>query len=241
MNDNELITLVRESVADVHSTTPITQIISRGQTMRRRRRLARSAGFGVTGIAAAGALFLALTGVLGANPSPSTGAARSTRTTGAIQTVGFVLTASRNGTLSLTMKQMLDPAALQQALAQHGVPALVKTNSYCTSNPVAPDPFAAGVLAQNPPLNPRPGLVPAPGPSKDGPQAPLPPNQQPSGNRLLPGFAQTKTVINPAAMPAGTELFLGYVPGESLVSANLLYPNSYTCSSQPPPNGPKGP
>jgi hypothetical protein len=54
-------------------------------------------------------------------------------------------------------------------------------------------------------------------------------------------MALTKTTINPAAIPAGTELFFGYVPGDSLVSVGLIYVNSYTCSSQPPPDGPKNP
>jgi hypothetical protein len=41
-------------------------------------------------------------------------------------------------TLTLTHSQMLDPAALQQALAQHGIPALVKIGTYCWSNPRRP-------------------------------------------------------------------------------------------------------
>ena len=54
-------------------------------------------------------------------------------------------------------------------------------------------------------------------------------------------MALARTVINPAAMPTGTELFFGYVPGDSLVSAGLIYTNSYTCSTQSPPTGPKSP
>ena len=38
------------------------------------------------------------------------------------------------------MNQMLDPATLQQALTQHGIPALVKTGTYCTSTPCATRP-----------------------------------------------------------------------------------------------------
>ena len=38
MNDSELSTAVRESVADIHSATPVTQIITRGQAVRGRRR-----------------------------------------------------------------------------------------------------------------------------------------------------------------------------------------------------------
>ena len=52
------------------------------------------------------------------------------------------------------MSQMLDPATLQQALTQHGIPALVKTGTYCSSNPAAPDPVSIGVLSIQPPAGP---------------------------------------------------------------------------------------
>jgi queuine/archaeosine tRNA-ribosyltransferase len=50
------------------------------------------------------------------------------------------------------------------------------------------------------------------------------------------------TVINPAAMPAGTELFLGYVNTGRVhaLNARLIYANSYTCSTGVPPRGPAG-
>ena len=44
MNDSELSTMVRESVADVHSATPVAQIISRGRAVRARRRIPGAAG-----------------------------------------------------------------------------------------------------------------------------------------------------------------------------------------------------
>ena len=116
---------------------------------------------------------------------------------------------------------MLDPAALQQALARHGIPALVKTGTYCTSNPAAPDPTSIGVLPANLPFKP---------PRRLG---------QPMRHIHPAGIsANTRTVINPSAMPTGTELFFGYIPGRSLVYAGLVHTNSYTCSSQPPTPGP---
>jgi hypothetical protein len=44
MNDTELITAVRESVADLHSATPVAQIISRGLAVRARRRIPGETG-----------------------------------------------------------------------------------------------------------------------------------------------------------------------------------------------------
>jgi hypothetical protein len=198
-----------------------------------------AAGLGVAGVAAAITLTLALTGVLSpvrpthsggaAVPTPSGGTPVPTQSTGTFRTVGFVLRANSNGTLTLTMRQVLDPAALQQALARHGIPALVKTGAYCTSNPAAPDPTSIGVLSANLPFKPTPGLTFKPTPGLVQPRQPVHPR----------GFtAFTRTVINPTAMPTGTELFFGYVPGDSLVYAGLIDTNSYTCSSQPPTPGP---
>ncbi len=247
MNDIELLQRFRDDVPD-----PSTQAWGRARTaltaakqealladdrsveptgsLRRRHvRPGRwwAAGLGVAGVAAAITLALALTGVLGSvrptqtggttGPTQRTGTTGPTQSTGTVRTVGFVLTANSNGTLTLTMRQVLDPAALQQALARHGIPALVKTGTYCSSNPAAPDPTSIGVLQANLPFKTPRGL-------------------HPSGIMAL-----TRTVINPAAMPTGTELFFGYVPGHSLVSAGLIYTNSYTCSSRPPTSGPKSP
>ncbi len=39
MNDNELITTVRESFTGIHSTTPVGQIVSRSRAVRARRRI----------------------------------------------------------------------------------------------------------------------------------------------------------------------------------------------------------
>ncbi len=43
--------------------------------------------------------------------------------------------------------------------------------------------------------------------------------------------ADAVTVINPAAMPAGTELFFGYFNSDRTLTGNLIYTSSYTCSS----------
>jgi hypothetical protein len=50
-----------------------------------------------------------------------------------------------------------------------------------------------------------------------------------SPNQPVP--ADAVTVINPAAMPAGTELFFGYFNSDRTLTGNLIYTNSYTCSS----------
>ncbi|HEY6314134.1 MAG TPA: hypothetical protein VIY52_25510 [Streptosporangiaceae bacterium] len=231
MNDQELITAVRQSVHGVRMTVPAEQIISRSRAIRAsgHRRLAAC----ITAVAAAGSvvLGLGLSGVLGAAPNGGTGTIRTAapaRSTGTIRTAAFTLTRNADGTdtltLRLTMRQILDPAALQQALAQDGIRALVKTGTYCSSSPAPPSPTSIGVLSVQ-----LPDGTPVPGPARPVPSSDL--------NRIV---AKTVTVINPAAIPSGTELFFGYFNSDHAVFFDLIYTSSYTCSNGLPPGGPAG-
>ncbi len=203
----------------------LAAIASRGRA-HQRRRLAGFAGLGVTGVAAGTALALSLTGALGAATARSTGPIRTSgpaRSTGTIRTAAFTLTSNANGTstLTLTNSQLFNAAALQHALAQHGIPALVKTSTYCSSNPAAPDPASIGVLTvQFANGTPVPGPAPA----------------VKAGASFVP--PATVTVINPAAMPSGTELFFDYVNSDHGLFFDLIYTNSYTCSNGQPPAAP---
>jgi hypothetical protein len=199
-NDSALARELRDSLSALAAPErpPLAAITSRGRA-HQRRRLAGFAGLGVTGVAAGTALALSLTGVLGAAPA---------RITGTIRTADFTLTSYANGTdaLRLSTTVLLDPSALQHALAQDGIPALVKTDMFCSSTPE---------------LRVK-GVVTA---------------QQPNGRPVKgrPG-AGTVTVINPAAIPAGTELFIGYFNSDNTVAASLIDTSSYTCTNatQPP-------
>jgi hypothetical protein len=224
-NDSVLTWELRHSLSElaVPERPPLAAITNRGRA-HQRRRLAGFAGLGVAGAAAGTALALGLTGVLGAAPARSagaTGTAAPARSTGTIRTAAFTLTRNANGTdtLTLSMSQMLDPAALQRALAQHGVRALVKTGTYCSSNPAAPDPGSIGVLTVQ-----LANGTPVP---KKSPAVKVPANFVP---------ADTVTVINPAAMPSGTELFFGYFNSDHGLFFDLIYTSSYMCGNgQPPP------
>ena len=154
----------------------------------------------------------------------TTGTAAPARGTGTIQTAAFTFTNNANGTDTLTLRQMFDPAALQRALAQHDIPALVKTDASCASSPAPPDPSSIGVLSVRSPIKPHSGLVPAP----NGPA--------PSALKQL--VARTVTVINPAAIPSGTELFLDYSSSDHTLFTDLIYTSSYTCSTGQPPATP---
>ena len=136
-DDSALTAELVDSLAEVAvpERPPLAAITGRGR-VHRRRRLAGFAGLGGSGAAAVIALVLGLTGVFGAAPAR----------TGTGQTAAFTLTSYTNGTVALKLSQVFDPAALQRALAQHGIRALVKNDTYCSSNPAVPSPVRLGVL-----------------------------------------------------------------------------------------------
>ena len=227
MNDQELITAVRQSVHGVRMNVTAEQIVSRGRAIRARghRRLAC-----ITAVAAAGSvvLGLGLSGTPAAAPNGGTGTTRGTGaigSTGTIRTAAFTLTSNANGTdtLTLTSSQLFIPAALQQALAQHGIRALVKTGTYCSSHPAAPDPSNIGVLT----------VQFANGTALPGPSPAVKPHAS-----FVP--ANTVTVINPKAMPSGTELFFGYFNSDHGLFFDLISTSSYACGNGLPPSGSAG-
>ncbi len=182
------------------------------------------AGLGGAPAAAVIALALGLAGVFGAAPAGGTGTTES---------AAFTLTSYVNGTVSLKLSQVFDPAALQRALSQHGVRALVKTGTYCSSSPAAPSPVRLGVLPSPRPAGTRHRATPGPGGGQgiwESATLPVKPGQ------LAPMADPISMVINPAAMPSGTELFIGFFnPGYS-VFVDLIYIGSHTCiNGQQPP------
>jgi hypothetical protein len=204
---------------------PLAAITDRGRVHRRRRR-AGLAGLGGSAVAVVIALALGLAGVFGAAPAG----------TGTMQDAAFTLTSDTNGTISLKLSQVFDPAALQRALARHGTRALVKIGSYCSSSPAAPSPIRLGIL---PGASPGPAGTPrraTPGLGNDqgiweSVTLPVKPSQ------LAPMDDPISMVINPAAMPAGTELFIGYFDIVQTIIVDLIYTGSHTCHSTLEPPG----
>lgn len=203
MNDiDDVLLQARDALSGTRMETPVEAILAKGRSRRRRRRLAQLSA----AVAASGALALGLA-IVGSNssaPAPGT-----------IRTAAFTLTRNANGTASLTLNQdqVFNPAALQQALARDGIPALVQTGTYCTSTPAPP---SSGVVSiQLPDGSPVPHT---------GNQSPVPPD--------------AVTVINPAAMPGGTELSFTYSNHDRDLTGSLIYTAAHTCSSTAPVGAP---
>jgi hypothetical protein len=155
--------------------------------------------------AASGALALGMATVIGSgSPSPAPGTVR---------TAAFTLARNANGTASLTLNQdqVFDPTTLQRALAHDGIPALVQIGTYCKSTPAPP---SNGVVSLQLPDGSPVG------------------NSTPDHRYPVPSDAVT--VINPAAMRAGTELSFTYRNHDRVLTFSLIYTAAHTCSSTPP-------
>jgi hypothetical protein len=157
----------------------------------------------------------AASGCLALGLAAVVGSGSSAPVLGTIRTAAFTLARNANGTASLKVNQdqTFDPAALQHALARDGIPALVQTNIFCTSTPAPP---SDGVVSVQ-----LPDGTPVP---ITGRKSPVPPD--------------ALTVINPAAMPAGTELSFTYVNHDRVLTGSLIYTATHTCSSTPPAGSP---
>ena len=180
---------------------------------RAHRRLRRSRAAGMSVAGVAAAAALAFA-LTGADRPARLPSTIRTLSPGTIRTASFTIFKNPDGkaTLVFNPEELLDPATLQSDLAKYGIPAKVTSGSFCSS-----DPAPAG-FSQVMSLPPRQAVVP--------PQS---------------GVHPTVT-IDPAAMPAGTELSFGYFQltrGQQQTSLALIDTNSYSCTSTP--LGPAGP
>ena len=112
MNDDELMTAVRESFTDVHSATPVEQIVSRSRAVRTRRRIPAIAA--VLAVAAAAAM--AVTTLLPGHPPSRPVSA---------QLAAWTVVKQADGTVYVTIRELRDPAGLQRTLRADGIPASV--------------------------------------------------------------------------------------------------------------------
>jgi hypothetical protein len=127
--------------------------------------------------------------------------------TGQTRLAAFTVISSHDGTVTLTLRrgEPFHPGALRHLLARHGVPALVKEGSYCYSSPPPPAP---GAVRTSPRLKGYP-------PGQTPPEA-------------------TRLTINPSALPAGTEIGLGFFHHNRLLIQNIINDHAHTCATSPP-------
>jgi hypothetical protein len=152
MND-DVLTLLSDRFSELEMKTPLEEIYARGRRHRKTRRL--------TGAVAAGAAAAVAAGLTAVAVAPASHPANPVKA----QLTAFSISADPNGTSALTLRKgeqyRLDPVALRQALAEHGIPALVTVGKACDSSPEPPG-LDQAVTAQRHPdgsvtvtINPR--------------------------------------------------------------------------------------
>jgi hypothetical protein len=122
MNDQDLITAVRDSFTDVHSGTPVERIVARGRAVRARRRIPRLAA----ALTVAAAAAFAVTALLPGHPA--------SRHPG-MQLAAWTVVKHADGTVDVTIRELRDPSGLQRKLRADGVPASVIFGDPVTAQP----------------------------------------------------------------------------------------------------------
>jgi hypothetical protein len=113
MDDNDLMTAVREPFAGILMTTPVESVVTRGRAVRRGRRRLR-------GLAAAAAAVTAgvVSVLIAVIPGGRTGAP--------VTLTAWTVVTEPNGTVAVSIHDLRDPLGLQHALRAHGVAAIVR-------------------------------------------------------------------------------------------------------------------
>jgi len=129
---HEIFESVRESLAPAHMGRPLEAIEARGRAYRRHRRLAGLGGIGLSvGLGLALVLPMTDRGVHrdDINGEPTVTAPQAGQH---IELASFTLDRTAEGKVTVTFKEAAaDPKALEKALADVGVTALVRVNEMC--------------------------------------------------------------------------------------------------------------
>jgi hypothetical protein len=124
MNDNELTSMVRESVTGIRSSTPVDQIISRGHAVRTRRRVPAAAG----ALVVAGGAALGVTALAPHGHPVAAGQAGSRPAV--VRLAAWTVVRQADGDIDITIRQLQHPAQLQATLRADGLPVDVSFSGH---------------------------------------------------------------------------------------------------------------
>jgi hypothetical protein len=232
MSDTDVLTAARDSLSGIPlaSAPDVETIMARGRARRHRRLVP-----GVTGtVAAAAGTAIAVTALVpGGNPADRQPGSRASHQP-AIQLTAWTVTKLADGNISITIRELKDPAGLQSTLRADGVPASVtfagQLNPACRAYP-----------GGTPSALPRPGTTLLdrvfPEPYGRMRSLPLPRVARPVTVRtrrvnLLPrpSANQAVVVIDPSALPAGAGVQLGASAGGNVVLVPQVVYASQSCT-----------
>ena len=131
MNEyDDVICQVHESFSGLRMEMPVEKILARSRARRRHR---------VTGLTAAGLAAVAAAAAVPALALSGPGPARPAHPArpGPVTLAAFSVTSGPGSSTTVIVRKgsqyRLDPSALRQELAQHGIPALVTVDTFCRS------------------------------------------------------------------------------------------------------------
>jgi hypothetical protein len=176
MNDNyavdtvrDSLTTARDSLTEVHMTTPLDTIVRHGRARRRRHRLTGLAGAAIVAVGAV----LAVTALPSASHQPR------------VQLAAWTVTQQPGGIIHVTLRELHDPTGLQATLRAEGVPASV---SFGNGQQTACLPYPGGGFL----TSGNPTLINSVFPPYSGPgtAVSIRPSALPSGAGVLLAFLQ---------------------------------------------------
>lgn len=195
-HDTDVLDTLRQSFGGVTMPTPVEQIVDAGRTRRRRHRITGVAA----GLLATGGLAL---GVAYGNPSPAPDGAATTDVH--IHEVAYTVDTQADGTIRVTWdksRYFTDHEGLAAALRQAGFPVTMRVGEFCLGAGDDPRLNASGI---------GPGVDRVMrGEGADADKVPTS-GKQPAGDANGTKYSKVTLVFTPSAMPAGKQLFIGYL------------------------------
>ena len=140
MNEyDDVICQVRESFSGLRMAVPVEHVLARSRAQRRRRATGlTAAGLAAAGLAAAAAATVPTLALGGPGPAHPGHPARP----GPVTLAAFSVTSGPGSSTTVIVRKgsqyRLDPGALRDDLARHGIPALVTVGTFCRSTSGAP-------------------------------------------------------------------------------------------------------
>jgi hypothetical protein len=230
MNDSDVLTAVRDRLSGMPLASPpdVDAIMARGRARRNRRLIP-----GITGtLAAAAVAAFALTSLAPASNEASHQGSRQPT----VHLAAWTVAKLANGNISVTIRELKDPAGLQRTLRADGVPASVtfagQQNAACRLYP-------GGALLGG---QPAPAVTPLLKRVFPKPYRYLPlPSHLPPHMRMVrahglpagpprPSVNQTVIVIDPSALPHNAGVQLGATHGAQAIAAPQVVYASSQCT-----------
>jgi hypothetical protein len=235
MSDSDVLTAVRDRLSGMPLASPpdVGAIMARGRAHRNRRLIPGVTGTVAVGAAATVAAFAVTSLAPASNEASHQGSRRPT-----VQLAAWTVTKLAGGNISVTVRELKDPAGLQRTLRADGVPASV---TFASQQNPACRPYPGGTPRN--PLGSGPGtrLLKRvfPKPYKELARLPIPrgPRQLTpvhGGPPPLPTLSLNNTaiVINPSALPGNAGVQFGATPdGGELLLPQVVYASSQCTGS----------